>query len=109
MMALFILLLFIYMIYNYTMSPSSIPLDYLVDYLNVKNGSTMDFSINVRGITGEDCNISGSYNGITYNIRSDGELEKCSSFNNSSSSALASISGGGLDEKGRLKSSYYDD
>ena len=101
--------MFIYIIYYYLMSPSSIPLDYLVDYLNIKNGSTMDFSINVRGITGENCNISGTYDGNTYTVTSDGELEKCADFNTVTSGALASISGGGLDERQRLKSSYSAD
>ena len=79
MFALFFLLLLIYLIYVYAISPQSVPLDYLVSYLNIKNGSTMDFTINVRGITGEDCNISGSYDGNTYNI--DCKIHSRSIFN----------------------------
>ena len=39
----------------------------------------------------------------------DGELEKCADFNTVTSGALASISGAGLDDKDRLKSSYSAD
>tara|TARA_Y100001958_G_C21238887_1_gene566041 strand:+ start:1792 stop:2130 length:339 start_codon:yes stop_codon:yes gene_type:complete len=108
MFALFFLLLLIYLIYVYAISPQSVPLDYLVSYLNIKNGSTMDFTINVRGITGEDCNISGSYDGNTYNITSNGELEKCNNFNTGKDGALNTISSGSKDSSERLRSYYQD-
>ena len=108
MFAIFFLLLFIYLIYTYAVSPERIPLDYLVSYLNIKNGSVMDFTINVRGITGEDCNISGSYDGNTYNITSNGELEKCTNFNSGKDEALNAISSGYRDSSERLRSYYQD-
>jgi hypothetical protein len=107
MTGIFIFFIIIYFIYHFIFSSKNIPLDYLVDYMNIKDGATMDFRIHISGISGT-CTLTGDYDGNTYNITSQGDMAKCINFNQGDEEALNAISLG-ENHNGRRKSRYFRD